>query len=809
MGYIVSSARYSTSVQEYLFFEGRAMSELVPAQPMGRSMSPQEQITTPFPSWPMGEGQSMGLRDFCHLLLKHLRLIAVCFLGALMFTGLAMAMITPTYTATTTLLLERQIPQILEFREVVAESAESNRFSTEYDFYKTQYEVLKSRTLAARIIQDQHLETSPIFAVSGTDKGIVARTWGHAKGWLMGLGALKGFAQTSPRPEGKHLSAIKAELIDAYLAMLEVQPTRQTQLVKIAFHTPDPQLSVRLADAHAEGYIRRGIELRIRANEEAQRFLEERLVELKDRVEKSEAVLNRYRRHKGIISLNDKENIVVDRLTDLNRRLTEAEAERIDIEGQVRLIHKGHYVSLPAVINNSLVQSLTRELARLEGEQAHLASLFKSDYPRLAQLQAQVGETRKRLQREIQRVVAGLNSAYQAANAKERKLRTEMEEQKVAALQLKDASVNYAILAREVDTNRQLYDSTLQRMKEMSVAAELRASNVSIIDKAEVPRQPSSPKVRKNLLLGMFLGLIGGVGLAYLREYLDNTLKTAEEVERYLGLPNLAVVPDFLALSRRGQVLWTFPSVCRQIPGAPAADRDLILAHRAFSAMVEAYGNLRAAILLSRAEESPKLVLFTSAMHGEGKTTTVTNTALVFARLGGNVLIIDADLRHSRCHKVLGLEHGPGLTELLTGLRELPELIRQTHIARLYLLDSGSMSPDPAELLGSQKMRDVLAALRERFDYILIDAPPMIPVSDAMLLSTMVDGVVLVVAAQTTPKQLVWEARMRLSYARARILGAALNRVNIGLGHYRYDYWTYAEHNGPTVRKEVRLEDKQ
>jgi polysaccharide biosynthesis transport protein len=384
-----------------------------------------------------------------------------------------------------------------------------------------------------------------------------------------------------------------------------------------------------------------------------------------------------------------------------------------------------------------------------------------------------------------------------------------MEEQKVAALQLKDASVNYAILAREVDTNRQLYDSTLQRMKEMGVAAELRASNVSIIDKAEVPRQPSSPKVRKNLLLGVFLGLIGGVGLACLREYLDDTLKTAEEVERYLGLPNLAVVPDFLALSRRGQVLRTFPSVCRQIPGAPAADRDLILAQRAFSAMIEAYGNLRTAILLSRAEKSPKLVLFTSAMHGEGKTTTVANTALVFAQLGGNVLIIDADLRHSHCHKVLGLEHGPGLTELLTGLRELPELIRQTHIERLFLLDSGSMSPDPAELLGSQNMRDVLAALRERFDYILIDAPPIIPVSDAMLLSTMVDGVVLLVGAQTTPKQLVWEARMRLSYARAGILGAALNRVNVGLGHYRYDYWTYAEHSSPAVRKEVGLEDKQ
>jgi polysaccharide biosynthesis transport protein len=781
------------------------MSELTPAQTTWRPMSPKGELP-PFPNRPIGEEQSMGLQGFCQLFFKHLQLIALCFLGSLIITGLAIALMTPTYTATTTLLLERRTPQVLAFQEVLTEAAESNRPPTEYDFYKTQYEVLKSRTLAARIIQEQHLDTSPIVTGKGAEKGMVARTWGRAQEWLMGLGSMKAFAPTLPQPEGADLSAVKTELIDAYLGMLEVQPTRQTQLVKIAFHTPDPQLSARLANAHAEAYIRRGIELRTRANEEAQSFLKDKLQELKARVEKSEGDLNRYRRDKGIVSLAEKENIVVERLTDLNRKLTEAEAERIALEGQVRMIRTGSYDALPAVINNTLIQTLTAQAARLETEYAHLATIFRPSHPRLGEVQAQVNETKRHLRRETQRAMAGIESAYRATEATEQLLRAKMEQQKVATLRLKDASVDYAILAREVDTNRQLYDSTLQRMKEMGVAAELRASNVSVIDKAEVPRRPSNPKVKQTILLGMFLGLVGGVGVACLREYLDHTLKSAEEVERYLGLPNLAVIPDFLTLSRRGQRLWTFPSVRRQLLGASPAERDLTLADRAFSAMREAYGNLCTAILLSRAEEGPQVVLFTSAMHGEGKTTAVMNTALRMARMGSNVLVIDADLHRSRCHKVLGLENGHGLSELLTGQGELPEIIHSAHIERLFLLRSGSLPSTPAELLGSQKMRDILATLRERFDYILIDTPPVIPVSDAVLLSTMVDGVVLMVRGQGTPKQLVWEAHMRLRNARACILGAALNCADISFSHYQYDYWVYAKHKDRTERRGVELE---
>jgi succinoglycan biosynthesis transport protein ExoP len=720
------------------------------------------------------------------LLRKHLRLIAVCFVGTLLATALTILVTTPVYTAVTKLLIEPHTPQVLDFRGVYVDPLGSEQF------YKTQYEILKSRALAARVIREQHLETDPTFTGQGREEGFVAELWAHARGWV------KRLFLPPPKPAGEDPLDVQPRLIDAYLAMLTIVPTRLTQLVAVTFNTPDPQLSARLANAHAQAYIRQGVELRTRGNEEAQRFLEEKLRELKERVEKSEVALNRYRRQGNIISLDSKENIVVERLADLNKRLTEAEAERIGLEGQVRLIRKGNYESLPAVINNGLIHALTSESTRLEEEYAYLLTIFKAKHPRLDQARGRLEESRRRRQGEIQNVVGGIQSAYRAADAKEKQLRAKMEEQKAAALKLKDASVEYAILTREVDTNRQLYDNVLQRMKETGVAAELRASNVSIIDKAEPPRTPSKPKMAQSLLLGALLGLIGGVGFAFLREYLDNTLKTPEEAERYLALPNLGVVPDFLSLNWRRHTPQRFPRTTSQIPSwlPPGKEQGLALSYHPLLVVTEAYRTLRTAILLSRAEEPPQTILFTSATHGEGKTSTVINTAIVFAQMGVKILVIDADLRRPQCHEVLGMQSGPGLTEVLTGLREPQELIQPTHTAHLFFLSRGSIPPNPADLVGSKKMRDTVALLQEQYDYILIDSPPVTSVSDAVLLSTMVEGVVLVVHLQGTPKEALRQAHARLSYARAKTLGMVLNRVDIRQGAYAYLYGHYDAYNG-------------
>src|SRR5262249_47238428 len=465
------------------------------------------------------------------------------------------------------------------------------------------------------------------------------------------------------------------------------------------------------------------------------------------------------------------------------------------------------------VISNSLIQSLKEQLVRHEAEHATLANQFKSGYPRLAELEAQLARIRGQLQQEIRRVAESIELAYQFAVSKERDLRDKMEEQKAATLRLKDASVGYAILAREVDTNRQLYDNVLQRMKEVGVAAELRDSNVSVIDEAVPPLRPSKPRKLLSLLLSLVGGLMGGVGLAFFLEHLDNTLKTPEEVERYLNLPNLGVVPDLLRLPRRGNgparepVLREAERVTRPIllqgrngnSKPRTAGIELVLSHHPLSMVTEAYRTLRMMIVRSRAEEPPKTILFTSAVAGEGKTATTVNTAIIFARLNLRVLVIDADLRRSRCHELLGMEKGVGLTEFWTSHREVRQVIKHTAVENLFFLSSGKTPPNPAELLGSGKMQETLQVLLQDYDCIFIDSPPMLPVSDSAWLSTMVDGVVLVVDGRATPRKAVKQAQARLRYARAKILGVVLNRVDMQRGeHGYYGYYGSPYHYADT-----------
>ena len=794
------------------------MKELAPHF-LQRTSPPGEEETAVLSRPVVPEDSGLDLRDYWRVITKHSWLIAAFFFGTVLATTLVVLTMTPIYTAETTLLIERKAPQVVDVQQALSESLGPD----EYDYYKTQYQILKSRVLAAQVIRELGLEKNGLFTGEGRE-GLVARLWAAVR--ARGKRLFSQPSDTDGATQQAKLLGVDPGLIDLYTdGMLEIRPVQRTRLVKVAFLTPDPGLSARVANAHAESYIHKGLELRTQTNEEAQRFLEEKLVELKERVEKSEAALNRYRRDKGIISLDDKENIVVARLTDLNARLTDAEAERIGLEAQMRSVSQTDYDSLPAVVNNTLIQALKEQLTTLQGQYAQLSTQFKPAYPRLAQLKAQVVDTEQRVQKEIQRVVEGVKTSYLDAEAKEKELRAKMEEQKAITLSLKDDSVQYAILDREADTNRQLYDSVLQRMKEMGVAADVRASNVSVIDEAEPPLRPSSPKKGLSLLLSSFVGLVGGVGLAFFFEYLDNTLKTPEEVERYLRLPNLAVVPDFLGTNGRGygyyarsygyghrarhQALEKKAELLGQeaVPEAQSntPSKELVVSAHPLSVVSEAYRTLRTAILLSRAGEPPRTILFTSGTHSEGKTASTINTAIVFAQMGVKVLVIDADLRRPRCHKVLGIASEPGLTELLTGQREPQEVARPTAIENLFLISCGSSPPNPAELVGSRKMQETLAFLQAHFDYVLIDSPPVMPVSDAILLSTMVDGVVLVVGGQETPKHVVREARARLGYARAKILGVMLNRVNMQSGDYSYYYRHYYGYYNHTEAEKTGL----
>ena len=677
------------------------------------------------------DDSSLNPQRYWQVLTKRKWQIAVFFAVVVLCVGIGTFFVTPVYTASATLLIEERSPEILDIRKVLSESLGTDA----HDYYETQYEILRSRHLATQIVVEQHLQDYPVFHDAETE----TRTEEHRQ----------------------------AQLVEAYLEVLTVEPIAKTHLVRVKISTPDPELSAQLANAHVETYIQQGITLQAEATETARRFLEIKLGELKERVAQSEAVLNDYRRENRIISLDDKENVVVERLVDLNRRLTESEVERVTLEAQMHLIHSRAYDSIPEVVNNRLIQTLKSDLSSLEGQYAHLAAQFKPGYPRRAQLQAQVEKTRSRLRQEVRRVVGGIESAFLAAKVKEERLREKLEEQRTVALSLKDASVEYAILAREVETQRQFYDVLLQRVTEIRVAAGLPTSKVQILDRATPPRYPSQPKKKLNLLLGALVGLVGGLGLAFVFECFDNTLKTAETVERYLHLPSLSVVPDFVSTSPNQP----------QLPALTA----------------ESYRLLRTALLLSP-ETTPKTVLLTSGKQAEGKTATTVNTAMMFAQMGVKVLIIDADLRRPACHLFMQVEKNVGLSSVLLGQVEVREAITPTPFANLFLLSSGPAVPNPTEIVGSADMQALLAALRPSYDYIFVDSPPVIPVSDAVILSTMVDGVVLVANGRDTPKQIVKEACSRLQYAKANILGVVLNRVDIQTAGYENSYPYSSDH---------------
>ena len=658
------------------------------------------------------------------------------------------------------------------------------------------------------MVRDEGLESHPLFGGGKTNdaakEGLVAGFWKELKNWA------KGFMPATPTPSTPDPVPLSTRLAGSYLLMLEVRPVVSTSLVVIKFTTPDPALSARLANAHASSYVRYGIDLRSQTNSEASEFLQEKLTELKERVQQSEAALNSYRKEKGIISVDDKSNVIIERLLDLNKGLTAAEGDRIAWEAQVRAARGRNADEVPSVRNSAVIGSLKAELGKFEAEYASLAKEFKAGYPPLDNVKTRLEETRRHLNSEIDKEVKGIEAGFAAARNKESELRVAMEDQKKATLNLKDSAVQYAILAREVDTNKQLYDGVLQRLKEIGVAAEVRTSNIYVMGKALPPGSPSYPDKRRSMLLGLLLGLAAGIGLAFFLEQLDNTLKSPEEAERYLRLPSLAMVPDFVSVngttaSYVSRLLKSaqaeLPVSARKAAKAKHADSSVLLDHHSLSVVAEAYRSFRSALLLSQAGGPPHTILVTSAARGEGKTTTLVNSAIVFAQLGIRVLIIDADLRRPRCHALLRMENLAGLSDLLAGQIELQSAIRPTSAENLSFISAGALPPNPAELLGSKKMHDLLEQLRDQFEFIFVDSSPLLAVSDAVFLSTMVDGTLLVVNRRT-PKPLLRKARARLTTTHGKILGMLLNRINIHnneYGGYYQQYYEYYSQDPPAI----------
>jgi polysaccharide biosynthesis transport protein len=605
------------------------------------------------------------------------------------------------------------------------------------------------------------------------------------------------------------VDGVSADLIDAYLKGLSVEPKVGTRLVLVSFTAPDPQLAATITNAHVKHYVNEGLVLHSESQRAAVDFLEEQLVDIKKRVERSEAALNTYRHEKGIVAFDveDTNKVAQNRMEDLTKALTEAQTKRITAEAQMQDVRAGDYDSLPQVVTNPAITALKPQVRHLQAEYANMSTAFNPQYPKLAELKAELFEAQRTLDKETEGVAKAVQRDYTSANDQEQELRKEIDAEKERDLALNDASLQDAVLAREVEANRELYKNVLSRMEQIQVGEQAPVTNISVVDRAIPPSIPSSPKKKRDLAISGLLALMCGLILAFILDQLDNRLKTSEEVENYLHLPTLAVAPDFAMLDVVSGNHKLLSGLRRMLFGYGRIEGSAQnFVHQPGKG--EVYRSIRTALMFSRAGAPPRKILVTSAIEGEGKTWTAYHTALAFAQTGARTLLIDADLRRAKCHESLDTDNTVGLSEVLVGQLAPKDAVRFIENRKLYLLPAGSPAPNPAELLTSQKMFDVLRSLSKKYHYILIDAAPLMYASDTVGIATMTDGVVLVAGAQT-PKQSVLRASERLSLAGANVLGAVLNRVDITHpDHREYSryYFSYQEKGEISLARSGDLE---
>src|SRR5205814_1497486 len=682
-------------------------------------------------------------------------------------------------------------------------------------YFNTQLQILTSPGLLRRVVKTLDLEHNQAFLQPQTSQP--HSTWKTITG-MLGFG---GAQQKTVANQAKQLPLTTAlapatsteDLAEAKrlapyvgaLQALKVEPVREsragyykeTRLIDIAFQHGDPEAAARITNAVAETFVRANLEKKNETNTTTGEFLSKRVAELQQQIRADEEKLVSYAKNNQILSLDASQNTVVERLAGLNKQLLEAENDRKMAEAEYNAAKAPGAATALAEAGAKDINESESKLADLKQKRSQLLVDATEQAPEVKEVEQQVGELQKHLNesraRNTNTLLTNLETKYRQSLAREESLRKSFNQQKGETVTQNEAAINYRILQQEIETNKGLLDNLLQRSKENDVVLAGRPNNISVVDYAITPDFPVGPARMRSVMLAFVLALALGVGLALFLEYLDDSIHSTDDVEKFLRLPALAVIPSMSGGVARRRLLSSATALQKR-NGNTSGTPELLLNVNGRSALAESYRQLRTSVLLSTAGRAPKTLLITSSLPGEGKTTTAVNTAITLAQTGASVVIIDADMRRPRLRSIFDLPEREGLSSILSSETKPEDMLKAIHrdeATGLNVLASGPIPPNPAELLGSEQMRKLIAVLSASFTHIVIDSPPVSSFTDGVLIASIVDGVLLVVHGGKSSRGVVRRSRQLLTDVGAKIFGVVLNNVSARSHDYYYYYQRY------------------
>jgi succinoglycan biosynthesis transport protein ExoP len=720
------------------------------------------------PAWDLSPREP-HLYDYLLILRKHQWLILSFLLAVVTIVSIATFRMQAVYVATARIEMDSPNANILPFQAM-------DPYGYEVDLensIETQSKILTSETLALQTIRSSGLGARPEFSSPNGPSEALAT----------------GSLENQKRPPE----------LGAFLGSLSVKRVPNSRLLDVSFESTDPQFAARIVNEHIRNYQDQNIRSHYDETTRATTWLRNELEELKITVQQSEDKRIAYERKNQIWTLDDKSNITSQRLADLNKELTDAQSERMRREALFQFAKSGDIASVPQLRENPTFQGLTQRRQATAEEYTEALSQYGPNFPKVQRLQSQLKDIDQLIQKENVNTLNRIETEYRESRQREMLLVQALDEQKAAANEMAERMVEYNILKREAEASKALYDGLMTKLKEVGISAALQSSNIHVVDPAMIPAYPSRPAKARNIALAFLVGLVGGIGLALMREYLDNTVKTPDDIETLARLPSLAVVPQFAGSNGNG-------SRRRLLQGISTNGHEkrieLVAQHLPKSQMSEAFRALRTSLLLSQPGRPPQVILVTSALPREGKTTAAANLAVTLAQLGDSTVLVDADLRKPGVGRLLNMASGKyaGLSSYLAGVSSL-DLVTVPHpdIPNLAAIPTGPLPPNPADLLSSQKLADAITELRTKFKFVVIDSPPIMAATDAVILSVQTDGVLLVVRSGETPKEAFTRTRDLLVSVKCHILGVVLNAVDSGAPdyYYSYRYYPYSYGYGP------------